>query len=75
MSNPKHDGVGDEGMPAVLEGERDARAENPFEGEIPLTDDGSVPFWVTARFMAESHPVDGDPDFWDRWKDEMKDGR
>ena len=28
----------------------------------------------TARLMAEFYPeVDGDPDFWDRWKDEMKD--
>ena len=29
---------------------------------------------ATARLMAEIYPeVDGDPDFWDRWKDEMKD--
>lgn len=29
---------------------------------------------ATARMMADMAPVDGDPDFWDRWKDEMKDG-
>ena len=27
----------------------------------------------TARMMAQSMPDDEDPDFWDRWKDEMKD--
>jgi hypothetical protein len=26
----------------------------------------------TARMMAQLSPVDGDPDFWDSWKDEMK---
>lgn len=29
----------------------------------------------TARMMAEICPVDDDPDFWDRWKDEMKEGQ
>jgi hypothetical protein len=29
--------------------------------------------WASvAQMMAQSSPVDGDPDFWDRWKDEMK---
>ena len=27
----------------------------------------------TAQLMAEIMPVDDDPDFWDRWKDEQKD--
>ena len=27
----------------------------------------------TARLMAKLMPVDDDPDFWDRWKDEQKD--
>lgn len=26
----------------------------------------------TAMMMARYSPVEGDPDFWDRWKDEMK---
>lgn len=38
--------------------------------DIPLTSEGGVPFFVTARFMAS---CDGDGDFWDAWKDEMKD--
>lgn len=29
----------------------------------------------TAALMATACPVDGDPDFWDRWKDDMKEGR
>jgi hypothetical protein len=29
--------------------------------------------WASvAQMMAQSSPVEGDPDFWDRWKDEMK---
>lgn len=27
---------------------------------------------ATARMMAEICPVEDDPDFWDRWKDDMK---
>lgn len=27
----------------------------------------------TAMLMAQIMPVDEDPDFWDRWKDEQKD--
>lgn len=28
----------------------------------------------TACIMARMFPVEGDADFWDRWKDEMKEG-
>lgn len=46
---------------------------SPFDNkEIPLTEDGRVPYWYTARIMAETSPMDDDPDFWDRWKDETK---
>lgn len=27
---------------------------------------------AVARLMAQTSPVEDDPDFWDRWKDEMK---
>lgn len=40
------------------------------EHEPALPPPGS---WASvARLMAQTDPVDGDPDFWDRWKDEMK---
>ena len=29
---------------------------------------------ATARMMADAMPIEGDPGFWDRWKDEMKEG-
>lgn len=39
---------------------------------VPLTEDGRIPYWYTARLMAEIYSDEDDPDFWDRWKDEMK---
>lgn len=40
-------------------------------------DDNLMPpvgtYAFTARLMADLMPDDEDPDFWDRWKDEMKD--
>jgi hypothetical protein len=61
MSNPKN--LDDDTSPATEDGE-----------SIPVTEDGRIPYWYTARIMAQECAIDGDPDFWDRWKDEMKDG-
>lgn len=54
--------------------DNDTSPSNNEGEEVPLTADGRIPFWYTARMMAKEYPVDGDPDFWDRWKDEMKEG-
>jgi hypothetical protein len=39
-------------------------------------DDNLMPpvgtYAYTAMLMAQIMPVDDDPDFWDNWKDEMK---
>ncbi len=43
----------------------------------PLNPDNMPPvgtYAYTAMMMARYSPVEDDPDFWDRWKDEMKDG-
>ena len=45
----------------------DIQPLNPIPQPTPGT------YAHTARLMAELMPVDDDPDFWDRWKDEMKD--
>jgi hypothetical protein len=37
--------------------------------------DTRVPFYVTARLMAGPNPTDEEAEFWDSWKDEMKEGR
>ena len=44
--------------------------ETKKEEEIPMPPVGSWAF--TARLMAQSMPQEGDPEFWDRWKDENK---
>lgn len=59
MSNPKN--PYDDTSPVAEDGE-----------PVPVTNDGRIPYWYTARIMAQECPVDDDPDFWDRWKDEMK---
>ena len=47
------------------------------ERELDREQDNMPPvgtYAFTARLMAEIDPApEGDPDFWDRWKDEMKD--
>ena len=55
---------------------RDYQDERELEREQEQ-DAGDPPvgtYAFTARLMAEIDPApEGDPDFWDRWKDEMKD--
>ena len=45
----------------------------PNGSEVPVTEPPVGTYAFTARLMAQAMPVDDDPDFWDRWKDEMKD--
>ena len=42
--------------------------------EVPLTEDGRLPYYVTARLMAGSNPTEEEAEFWDNWKDEMRNG-
>ncbi len=46
------------------------------ERELDREQDNMPPvgtYAFTARLMAETFSDPDDPDFWDRWKDEMKD--
>ena len=46
------------------------------ERELDREQDNMTPvgtYAFTARLMAETLSDPDDPDFWDRWKDEMKD--
>lgn len=54
----------------LARGWREVDEDEKFE--IPHTEDGRVPFWVTARMMAGPNPSEEEGEFWDRWKDEMK---
>jgi hypothetical protein len=47
-----------------------------YQDERELERDNMPPvgtYAFTARLMAETLSDPDDPDFWDRWKDEMKD--
>lgn len=45
--------------------------EPDFDPMSLRTEDGRLPYFVTARLMAS---IDGNGDFWDDWKDQMKEG-
>lgn len=45
-------------------------AQLTIDGKRQGPEPGTLAF--TAKAMAQMSPVEGDPDFWDRWKDEMK---
>ena len=50
---------------------RDYQDERELDREQDKPPVGTYAF--TARLMAETFSDPDDPDFWDRWKDEMKD--
>jgi hypothetical protein len=60
-------------VPTEEEVEREAEQAR-FEAEQDMALQGPPPgSWAeTAMLMARHAPVEGDPDYWDRWKDEMK---
>jgi hypothetical protein len=55
----------------------DYEDERELERHVALWQNDPLPpvgtYAFTARLMAETLSDPDDPDFWDRWKDEMKD--
>lgn len=63
----------DDGAPVPVTNQRTGNTWFSHPNDQCLTAPVPDSYAHTAREMARLCPVEGDPDFWDRWKDEMKD--